>query len=73
MYRNGTSRRRDLQKVKNDGVPLSVLEKLRILIHVGEVLQYAHQKEVTHRDVRPANIVRLPNGEQTDGILVSRV
>jgi hypothetical protein len=38
---------------------LSLLEKLEIMSEVAEGLHYAHSKGVTHRDVKPANIMRL--------------
>jgi serine/threonine-protein kinase len=41
---------------------LSLLEKLEIMSAVAEGLQYAHERSVTHRDVKPANIMRLADG-----------
>ena len=41
---------------------LSLLEKLEIMTEVAAGLQYAHERGVTHRDVKPANIMRLDDG-----------
>jgi serine/threonine-protein kinase len=43
--------------IEKDG-PLSVAETLRVLNHVGEALDYAHQAGIVHRDIKPANILR---------------
>jgi len=42
--------------------PLSLHEKLWIMSEVAEGLQCAHQHGVIHRDVKPANIMRLSDG-----------
>ncbi|HLK62778.1 MAG TPA: protein kinase [Bryobacteraceae bacterium] len=38
---------------------LSLLEKVEIMTEVAEGLQYAHECGITHRDVKPANIMQL--------------
>jgi serine/threonine protein kinase len=43
-------------------VPLSLHEKLWIMSEVAEGLQCAHGRGVIHRDVKPANIMRLSDG-----------
>jgi serine/threonine-protein kinase len=43
--------------IEKDG-RMSVGETLRILNHVGEALDYAHQAGIVHRDIKPANILR---------------
>jgi tRNA A-37 threonylcarbamoyl transferase component Bud32 len=43
--------------VEKDG-RLSVNEVLRVLTHVGEALDYAHDAGIVHRDIKPANILR---------------
>ena len=40
----------------------SIFKKLDILIQVCRGLAYAHSKDVVHRDVKPANIMILPDG-----------
>jgi serine/threonine protein kinase len=41
---------------------LSLLTKTNYLIQVCNGLQYAHEQQITHRDVKPGNIMVLPNG-----------
>jgi tetratricopeptide (TPR) repeat protein len=41
---------------------LSLLEKVEIMSEAAAGLQYAHERGVTHRDVKPANIMRLADG-----------
>ncbi len=41
---------------------LSLLEKVEIMSEVAEGLQYAHECGITHRDVKPANIMQLTDG-----------
>jgi serine/threonine-protein kinase len=43
--------------IEKDG-PMSVPEVVRVLYHVGEALDYAHEAGVVHRDIKPANILR---------------
>jgi serine/threonine-protein kinase len=49
-------------RVKRDG-RLEWREALRLTAQVGEALHHAHQKHIVHRDVKPANIMVLPNGQ----------
>ena len=41
--------------------PLTVLEKVGIMTQVVEGLAYAHSKGIVHRDVKPENIMLLPD------------
>ncbi len=43
-------------------VQRSVEEKVKIVVEVCRGLDYAHKRGVIHRDVKPANIRLLPNG-----------
>jgi formylglycine-generating enzyme required for sulfatase activity len=42
--------------------PLSFEESVPILISIGEALDYAHRKDVIHRDVKPQNIMFRDDG-----------
>jgi serine/threonine-protein kinase len=50
-----------LKQVIQDRLPLSLLDKVRIMTQVAEGLAYAHSKGVVHRDVKPENIMLLPD------------
>ncbi|HLK65585.1 MAG TPA: protein kinase [Bryobacteraceae bacterium] len=41
---------------------VALLEKLEIMVEAAEGLKYAHEHGVTHRDVKPGNIMRLVDG-----------
>lgn len=57
-YLEGTT----VQDLIRQRVPLSLQEKLWIMSEVAEGLQCAHDRGVIHRDVKPANIMRLSDG-----------
>jgi len=48
-----------LNEVIRDRKPLSLIDKIRIMMQVAEGLGYAHSKGVVHRDVKPENIMLL--------------
>ena len=50
-----------LKQVIQDRRPLSLLDKVRIMTQVAEGLAYAHSKGVVHRDVKPENIMLMPD------------
>jgi serine/threonine protein kinase len=52
----------DLHQALDRGVAFTVLQRLEILLQIGEGLAYAHQQGVIHRDVKPANIRLLADG-----------
>lgn len=41
---------------------LAESEAIRIITQIAQALQYAHQHQVIHRDVKPDNILVLPDG-----------
>jgi serine/threonine protein kinase len=51
-----------LDRVIRDQKPLTNFEKCGIVVQVANALHYAHEKGVIHRDVKPANIMRMNDG-----------
>jgi len=51
----------DLDAMIKRGAPLSLDEKLKILIGAAFGLEYAHKSGVIHRDIKPANVRVLEN------------
>ena len=47
---------------KAAGRPLRLLDQVEIMFQVAKGLQYAHSENVVHRDIKPGNIMVLPNG-----------
>ena len=54
-YVDGTTMEEVIKKKK----PLSLQEKIKIIILTARALHYAHQRGVVHRDIKPANIMLL--------------
>ncbi len=52
----------DLDSIIERGKPLSLPEKVEILIGIAYGLGHAHNAGVVHRDVKPSNIRLLPDG-----------
>ena len=46
----------DLEHLLRTNVPLSVEEKIDLIVGVLQGLAYAHKKGVIHRDIKPANV-----------------
>lgn len=42
--------------------PVSIIDKIALICQVCEGLQYAHERNVIHRDVKPANILVMKDG-----------
>jgi serine/threonine protein kinase len=51
----------NLQDIITHRRPLTLLDKLNIMQEVAEGLHCAHQHGIVHRDVKPANIMILPD------------
>lgn len=62
-YVEGTDAARLLRERYPDGMPKS--EVAKIIAAVAEALDYAHERNLLHRDVKPANIL-LANPESND-------
>jgi hypothetical protein len=43
------------------GMPVQLLDKVEIMFQVAKGLEYAHGENVIHRDIKPGNIMVLPN------------
>ena len=52
---------RTLKDIIQTHQPLGLLEKVGIMTQVAEGLAYAHSKGIVHRDVKPENIMLLPD------------
>ena len=52
----------DLQHIIDSHTPLSLYQKIRIMVQVADGLHCAHRNGVVHRDVKPANIMVLKDG-----------
>ncbi len=52
----------DLKAIIERGKPLSLVEKVEILIGIAYGLAHAHDAGVVHRDIKPSNIRVLPDG-----------
>src|ERR1039458_3395491 len=43
------------------GRPIQLLDEVEIMFQVAKGLQFAHSQNVIHRDIKPGNIMVLPN------------
>ena len=51
-----------LDRLVHSEPPISLFSKLRIVEQVCGALAYAHQNDMVHRDVKPANVIVRPDG-----------
>lgn len=51
---------RSLAGIQSDTPVLPVPEVVRVLVHLARALAAAHEADIVHRDVKPANIMLLP-------------
>ncbi|MCW5981056.1 MAG: protein kinase [Bryobacteraceae bacterium] len=52
----------DLSQLIGNRTPLTLLQKVSIMLQVADGLDCAHRNGIVHRDVKPANIRLLPDG-----------
>ena len=50
-----------LQELQARKAPLTLVQKMQIMAQVADGLNYAHQHGIVHRDVKPANIMIMPD------------
>jgi hypothetical protein len=60
---DGPTLRDELQRLKALDETLPFSEVQRIIGEVSEALDYAHDRGIIHRDVKPANILLTPEGQ----------
>ncbi len=53
---------RSIDDIVREEGPLSVPRVLEIAIQIGKALQFAHQKKMVHRDLRPGNVLLSVDG-----------
>ena len=53
----------ELRRIIAQKKPLTLEDKLTVMLQVCDGLHYAHQKGVVHRDIKPGNIFLLRNGQ----------
>jgi TonB family protein len=51
-----------LQTLLGSRARLEITESLRILVPVADAIDFAHQHGVLHRDIKPGNIMLMPDG-----------
>lgn len=51
-----------LDKLIRTNAPMPLVLKLRVMEQVCSALSYAHQHDMVHRDVKPANVILQPDG-----------
>lgn len=52
-----------LDQLMKPGVKLPIAQVLSIGIQLAQALQYAHDRAIVHRDVKPSNIIVAPDGK----------
>ncbi len=63
-YLEGETLKEKLINIKQNNTPPIPFDKsILILKQILDVLEYAHNKGIVHRDLNPANIMLLPNGQ----------
>lgn len=55
---------RGLDSVISARTPLPLVQKLDYMVQVCHALHYAHEHQIVHRDVKPANVIVMTGGAQ---------
>jgi serine/threonine-protein kinase len=53
----------DLGVILEEKQPLTLKQTLTIMLHLAKALDYAHNTKIVHRDIKPDNIILLPDNE----------
>ena len=59
----GPSLKERLRQLTDQGEPLQIGEAVDIIIAIANALDYAHQRGMVHRDVKPANVMFHKDGQ----------
>ncbi|MBP7689049.1 MAG: protein kinase [Thermoflexales bacterium] len=60
---NGETLKARLQTLEAQGEWVSLDDSVRIILAVGSALRYAHERNMVHRDVKPANVMITLEGQ----------
>src|SRR5512138_206834 len=53
-----------LDKILANRVALTMVQKLDYMEQICNALHYAHERDIVHRDVKPANVIVMKGGAQ---------
>ncbi|MGI9101436.1 MAG: protein kinase domain-containing protein [Terriglobales bacterium] len=53
-----------LDRVISNRTPLTLMQRLDYMVQVNNALHFAHEHNIVHRDVKPANVIVLTGGQQ---------
>ena len=53
-----------LDKILSNRVALTMVQKLEYMEQICNALHYAHEHDIVHRDVKPANVIVMKGGSQ---------
>ncbi len=62
-YINGETLKARMQSLESSGAWISLDDAARIILAVGSALKYAHERNMVHRDVKPANVMITLDGQ----------